>query len=67
MASTVLMAIASFYTRNRRLFKFMLVYVLLIFTGSIVLTWHYAVDGYAGAGIAVLCWLAARRLLRGTA
>lgn len=28
----------------------------VIFVGSIVLGWHYAVDGIGGAAIALLCW-----------
>ena len=28
----------------------------LILIGSIVLGWHYAVDGYAGGVLAVICW-----------
>ena len=27
-----------------------------VFIGSIVLAWHYAVDGYAGAVLALACW-----------
>lgn len=32
------------------------VYLGLIFLGSIFLGWHYAIDGYAGAGIALSAW-----------
>ena len=32
------------------------VYLDLIFLGSIFLGWHYAIDGYAGAGIALAAW-----------
>jgi len=31
-------------------------YLGLIFLGSIFLGWHYAIDGYAGAGLALACW-----------
>ena len=32
--------------------------------GSVVLGWHYAVDGYAGALLAYGCWISAGALLR---
>ncbi len=32
------------------------VYAVAVHVGSIALGWHYAVDGYAGAAIAWLCW-----------
>ena len=35
----------------------------IIMVGSVMLGWHYAVDGYAGALISVLVWKAAGRLL----
>jgi membrane-associated phospholipid phosphatase len=35
-----------------------------IMIGSVLLGWHYAVDGYAGAIIAILCWKAAGWLVR---
>lgn len=31
-------------------------YLGLIFLGSIFLGWHYAIDGYAGAGFALVAW-----------
>ena len=31
-------------------------YLILIFIGSIFLGWHYAIDGYAGAGFALASW-----------
>ncbi len=31
-------------------------YLALIFLGSIFLGWHYAIDGYAGAGVALISW-----------
>jgi membrane-associated phospholipid phosphatase len=46
-------------------------YWLAIMAGSVVLGWHYAVDGYAGAALALLAWrlagLYARRLPAGLA
>jgi membrane-associated phospholipid phosphatase len=35
-----------------------------ILVGSVVLGWHYAVDGYAGALLSVLIWKAAGFWLR---
>lgn len=33
-------------------------YLLVIFTGSVFLQWHYAVDGYAGLALAAfVCWI----------
>lgn len=37
-------------------------FALLILAGSIILGWHYAADGYAGALIAVFCWWLAGKL-----
>jgi membrane-associated phospholipid phosphatase len=39
-------------------------YTALIFIGSIVLGWHYAVDGYAGVILAILIWLLVKRFVR---
>ena len=48
-----------------RWFKwFTTVFALAIFLGSIMLGWHYAVDGYAGALIALFCWWASGKYLR---
>lgn len=49
---------------QRTLRYILLVYAVLIFIGSIVLGWHYAVDGIAGFFLAVLAWVAARSLAR---
>lgn len=37
-------------------------FALVILAGSVVLGWHYAVDGYAGALVALFCWWLAGRL-----
>ncbi|AWD22749.1 phosphatase PAP2 family protein [Fuscovulum blasticum] len=63
VASTVLMAL---YARayNRRFGQVMAVFAGIIMLGSVLLAWHYAVDGYAGAAIGVACWWLAGRLQR---
>ena len=40
---------------------------LLMEIGSVALCWHYAIDGYAGAAMAVIVWFVADRLERGKA
>ena len=40
-----------------------LAYVVLIMMGSVHLGWHYAIDGYVGAALAVLCWWVAGRVI----
>lgn len=37
-------------------------YALLIWIGSIYLGWHYAIDGLAGAGLAVIAWMLAGKV-----
>lgn len=55
VASSVLMAI--FLCRVSRLLGlFASIFALGIMIGSVLLAWHYAVDGYAGALIAAACW-----------
>jgi hypothetical protein len=39
-------------------------FAVLILIGSVVLAWHYAIDGYAGALLAWMVWAASGRLLR---
>jgi hypothetical protein len=38
-------------------------YAAIIQLGSVLLAWHYAVDGYVGAVIAIACWVGAKMLL----
>jgi membrane-associated phospholipid phosphatase len=49
---------------NRWLGAAMSVFAGLVVIGSIHLAWHYAVDGIAGAGLAVFFWWAAALLVR---
>jgi membrane-associated phospholipid phosphatase len=42
----------------------MTIFASLIMVGSVMLAWHYAVDGYAGILIAILCWKASGWLIR---
>ncbi len=56
VATAVLFALAARRV-HPLLGKAMWVYAGLIFVGSVMLGWHYAVDGYAGAGVAVLFWM----------
>ncbi len=63
VASTTLMALyAAAY--NRRFGQIMTGFAVVIMLGSVLLAWHYAVDGYAGALIALACWWGAGRLVR---
>ena len=39
-------------------------YALVIQIGSVHLGWHYAIDGYVGAALALSIWLVAGALLR---
>jgi hypothetical protein len=43
-----------------RLFSLLILAALATFVGSVATGWHYAIDGYAGAGLAWLCYRAAR-------
>lgn len=45
--------------RSRVVGNALWIFAGIILTGSVVLGWHYAVDGYAGALLAVLVWKAA--------
>lgn len=62
VASAVLMAIFAFRW-NLIAGVAMSSFAVALMIGSVLLGWHYAVDGYAGALVAVLCWLVAGRLL----
>jgi membrane-associated phospholipid phosphatase len=63
VASSVLMAIFAF-SWCRLAGYLMSAFALLIMIGSVLLAWHYAVDGYVGAAIAYLSWRTAGWLVR---
>lgn len=63
VASSVLMAIF-LYQRSLWLGRLATAFAAAIMIGSVLLAWHYAVDGYAGAVIAVLGWIVAGWLVR---
>jgi hypothetical protein len=44
------------WRRNRTVGLVFSISAVMILIGSVHLAWHYAVDGLAGAGLAVLCW-----------
>jgi hypothetical protein len=44
------------WQRSRRLGAFLWIYAGIIQVGSVILAWHYAIDGYAGAGFAWVAW-----------
>lgn len=55
VATSVLFAL--YYSERWKLVgAFMWVFAAIIMVGSVVLGWHYAVDGYAGAALAWVIW-----------
>ncbi|MBZ9676670.1 phosphatase PAP2 family protein [Mesorhizobium sp. ES1-1] len=48
---------------NRRLGAVAFVYVAFVAASSVYLAWHYAIDGYAAAAVAVLVYVLARKLV----
>jgi hypothetical protein len=61
VAIATLMAIYGFQYR-RWAGWLLVVFALLTQLGSMHLAWHYAIDGYAGAVIAICCWMIAKKL-----
>ncbi len=60
-ALAALMALAA-WQAHRGLGILLTIFTLLIYAGSILLAWHYAVDGIAGIAIALFCWHLAGRI-----
>ena len=63
VAVAVLLAIYGF--QYRRWAGWLLVaFAILIQLGSVHLGWHYAIDGYAGGLVAILCWKISNKLAK---
>ncbi len=56
VATSVLFILQARAWGKRWFLWFTIPFAVLILLGSVVLGWHYAVDGYAGAAIAIGCW-----------
>jgi PAP2 superfamily protein len=65
VATTILFFLLAFAAGKRCLGWLLVGFSLAIFLGSVLLGWHYAVDGYLGALIAYACWKLAGRIVRG--
>lgn len=63
VASSVLMMLYA-YTYGRWAGRIMAVFAGIIVVGSVMLAWHYAIDGYIGALISVLSWKLAGWMVR---
>lgn len=62
VASTVLMTLYAF-TIRRWLGWAMVAFLSVIMVGSVLLAWHYAIDSYLGAALALLGWKLTRVLV----
>jgi len=56
VGTCVLLTLLGFATGKRWLGWAFAIFAIVIFLGSIHLAWHYAIDGYAGAAIALFAW-----------
>ena len=63
VGTSVLFAMLGFASGKRWVGWLLSLFAALILVGSIHLGWHYAIDGYAGAVVAVFGWWAAGRLV----
>lgn len=61
VASSALMMFFA-YEWNRLAGHLMAAFCAIIMIGSVMLAWHYAVDGYLGFFVAWVCWKLARRI-----
>lgn len=64
VAVATLMAIVAWSSPHRWMRGLGIAFALTIQIASVVLGWHYAIDGYVGAGLAVLIWRAVGYWLR---
>lgn len=62
VATSVLFILLARDWGQRWFLWFTVPFALAILVGSVVLGWHYAVDGYAGALLAVACWWLAGKI-----
>lgn len=62
VATTILFFLLAFAAGKRRLGWALVAFAVSIFVGSVALAWHYAVDGYIGAAIALFCWWLAGKI-----
>jgi hypothetical protein len=64
VGTCVLLALLGFAGGKRWFGWSMVAFTAIIFLGSIHLAWHYAIDGYAGAVVALAAWFVAGRAVR---
>ncbi|RYE51660.1 MAG: hypothetical protein EOP21_00810 [Hyphomicrobiales bacterium] len=63
LATSTLMTLVAFRF-HRWAGVMMVIFTVCIMLGSVMMAWHYAVDGYAGILLATLCWKASGWLVR---
>ncbi len=63
VGTSVLFVLTSFAAGKRWLGWSMVVFGTAILLGSIHLGWHYAIDGYLGAVVGLVCWWGARKVV----
>ena len=63
IGTSVLFMLLGFASGKRWVGIIFTVFLALIFLGSIMLGWHYAIDAYAGAAVAAFGWWVAGRLV----
>jgi hypothetical protein len=63
IGTSVLFMLLGFASGKRWVGIIFAVFLALIFLGSIMLGWHYAIDAYAGTAVAVFGWWVAGRLV----